>query len=54
MLGKQGWNDSSKDGNSFGVNCFEGDVIDIYVHFIWEPTLLQDIILNVTTEFDVV
>ena len=33
MLGKQGWNDSSKDGNSFGVNCFEGDIILIFILF---------------------
>ena len=42
--------DLSKDGNSFGVNCFEGGIIDTYVHFVWEPTLLKDNILNAATE----
>ena len=42
--------DLSEDGNSYGVNCFEGGIIDTYVHFVWEPTLLKDNILNAATE----
>ena len=41
---KQGWKDLNKDGNSFGVNCFEGDIILIFILFI----------LNAVTEFVVV
>ena len=42
--------DLSEDGNSYGVNCFEGGIIDTYVQFVWEPTLLKDNILNAATE----
>ena len=42
--------DLSKDGKSFGVNCFEGGIIDTYIHFVWEPTLLKENILNAATE----
>ncbi len=42
--------DLSQDGNSFGVNCFEGGIVDTYVQFVWEPTMLKDNILNSATE----
>ena len=42
--------DLSKDGKSFGVNCFEGGIIDTYIQFVWEPTLLKENILNAATE----
>ena len=42
--------DLSQDGNSYGVNCFEGGIIDTYVQFVWEPTMLKDNILNSATE----
>ena len=39
-----------EDDCKFGVNCFEGGIIDTYVNFVWEPTLLKDNILNSATE----
>ena len=34
----------------FGVNCFDGGIIDTYLNFVWEPTLLKENILNAATE----
>ena len=42
--------DIDTEGNSFGVNCFEGGIIDTYSQFVWEPTMLKDNILNSATE----
>ena len=39
-----------EDDCKFGVNCFEGGIIDTYVNFVWEPTILKDNILNSATE----
>ena len=36
--------------NNFGVNCFEGGIVDTYAQFVWEPTMLKDNILNSATE----
>jgi len=34
----------------FGVNCFDGGIIDTYLSFVWEPTMLKENILNSATE----
>ena len=34
----------------FGVNCFKGGIIDTYLSFVWEPTVLKENILNAATE----
>ena len=39
-----------KDECYFGVNCFNGGIIDTYVNFVWEPTILKENILNAATE----
>ena len=41
---------NKEDDCKFGVNCFDGGIIDTYIHFVWEPTLLKDNILNAATE----
>ena len=34
----------------YGINCFEGGIIDTYNSFVWEPTMLKENILNSATE----
>ena len=34
----------------FGVNCFDGGIIDTYINYVWEPTILKENILNSATE----
>ena len=43
-------NDIDTEGNSFGVNFFEGGTIDTYSQFVWETTMLKDNILNSAIE----
>ena len=38
------------DDCKYGVNCFDGGIIDTYVNFVWEPTMLKENILNSATE----
>ena len=39
-----------EDDCKFGVNCFDGGIIDTYVNYVWEPTMLKENILNSATE----
>ena len=34
----------------FGVNCFDGGIVDTYLNYVWEPTILKENILNSATE----
>ena len=34
----------------FGVNCFNGGIIDTYINYVWEPSILKENILNSATE----
>ena len=34
----------------YGINCFEGGIIDTYINYVWEPTILKENILNSATE----
>ena len=34
----------------FGVNCFNGGIVNTYDTYVWEPTLLKENILNAATE----
>lgn len=34
----------------FGVNCFEGGIVDTYLSYVWEPTMLKENVLNAATE----
>ena len=34
----------------YGVNCFDGGIIDTYLNYVWEPTILKENILNSATE----
>ena len=34
----------------YGINCFEGGIIDTYKNFVWEPKMLKENILNSATE----
>ena len=38
------------DDCKYGANCFDGGIIDTYVNFVWEPTMLKENILNSATE----
>ena len=42
--------DIGDDGKSFGVNCFEGGIVDTYLNFVWEPTMLKQNVLSAATE----
>lgn len=42
--------DVSSDGATFGVNCFQGGIIDTYANFVWEPTMLKNNVLSAGTE----
>ena len=41
---------NNEDDCKYGVNCFNGGIIDTYVNFVWEPTILKENILNSATE----
>ena len=47
---RQKHDDKDNEINNFGVNCFEGGIVDTYSQFVWEPTMLKDNILNSATE----
>ena len=34
----------------YGVNCFDGGIVDTYLNFVWEPAILKENILNSATE----
>ena len=34
----------------FGVNCFKEGIVDTYLNFVWEPTMLKENFLNAATE----
>lgn len=40
----------SSDGANYGVNVFQGGLVDAYSTFIWEPTLLKNNVLSAATE----
>jgi len=42
--------DVSSDGATWGVNCFQGGIIDTYAAFVWEPTMLKQNVLSAATE----
>ena len=42
--------DLSSDGATFGVNCFQGGIIDTYNSYVWEPTVLKQNVLSAATE----
>ena len=41
---------NKEDDCKFGVNCFNGGIIDTYINYVWEPTILKENILNSATE----
>ena len=41
---------NKEDDCKFGVNCFDGGIIDTYINYVWEPTILKENILNSATE----
>jgi len=42
--------DVSSDGANWGVNCFQGGIVDTYATFVWEPTMLKVNVLSAATE----
>lgn len=50
ILNKLRQKHDQQDESRFGVNCFAGGIIDTYLNFVWEPTLLKENILNAATE----
>jgi T-complex protein 1 subunit eta len=40
----------SSDGQNYGVNCFQGGIIDTFQSFVWEPTMLKNNVLSAATE----
>ena len=42
--------DVGQDGATWGVNCFQGGIVDSYVNYIWEPTMLKLNVLSAATE----
>lgn len=42
--------ESSNDGSNYGVNVYQGGLIDAYSTYIWEPTMLKNNILGAATE----
>jgi len=40
----------SNDGSNFGVNVFEGGMVDSLNSYIWEPTMLKVNVLSAATE----
>ena len=41
---------SLEGGENFGVNCFEGGIVDTFKNFVWEPTMLKANVLAAATE----
>ena len=41
---------NKEDDCKFGVNCFDGGIIDTYMNYVWEPTILKENVLNSATE----
>ena len=41
---------NKEDDCKFGVNCFDGGIIDTYINYVWEPTILKENVLNSATE----
>ena len=41
---------NKEDDCKFGVNCFDGGIIDTYINYVWEPTILKENVLNAATE----
>jgi len=40
----------SNDGTNFGINVFQGGLVDAYTTFIWEPSMLKQNVLSAATE----
>lgn len=40
----------SNEGQNYGINVFQGGLIDAYSTFIWEPTMLKNNVLSAATE----
>lgn len=40
----------SNEGANYGVNVFQGGIIDAFNNFIWEPTMLRNNVLSAATE----
>jgi len=41
---------SSSEFSNFGVDCFNGGIVDTFSNFVWEPTLLKANVLAAATE----
>lgn len=41
---------NSNDGLNYGVNVYQGGIVDAYNTFIWEPTMLRSNVLGAATE----
>lgn len=41
---------NSTEGQNYGVNVFQGDLVDAYSTYIWEPTMLKSNVLSAATE----
>ena len=39
-----------QEDSRFGVNCFNGGIIDTYLNFVWEPTVLKENVLVAASE----
>ncbi len=42
--------DTGSEGATFGVNCYQGGIMDSYANFVWEPTLLKTNVLSAAVE----
>ena len=40
----------STEFSNYGVDCFNGGIIDTYKSFVWEPTMLKSNVLGSATE----
>ena len=40
----------TQDDCRFGVDCFKGGISDMYVNYVWEPTVLKENVLVAATE----
>lgn len=40
----------SNEGQNYGINVFQGGLIEAYSKFIWEPTMLKNNVLSAETE----
>ncbi len=47
---RQKHNISTGEFVNFGVDCFNGGIIDTYKSFVWEPTMLKSNVLASATE----